>query len=250
MANKRKRRGNHKGKILTDYKKVGSKLIPPLLQLPMVQETSFVDKTLPNLIWMSAIFLRAQDKIAVDTIMDFIVRSTELLGDDNHLDLAFLDAFSELSKEQKKTIYDEFKDSDTLDFICDNVAHQHFLIDDYPLAFLFDDFVFGVDREEAIESLKEDVGALLDRYSPHSVKVQATAFISMNASGRCLLSSEMNLPDFNSIFINPYSEESRRVGGFVRANLNAMAGMRQSQNQVSVWPEYFWEKSYFLAKCE
>lgn len=250
MAYKRKKRGNHKGKVLTDYKKVGSKLIPPLLQLPMVQETSFVDKTLPNLIWMSAIFLRAQDKIAVDMIMDFIVRSTELLGDDNHLDLAFLDAFSELSKEQKKLIYEEFKGSDTLDFICDNIAHQHFLFDDYPLDFLFDDFAFGVDREEAIDNLKEDVGALLDRYNSHSVKVQAIAFLSMNASGRCHLSSEMNVPDFNSVFIDPESEESRRLGGFVRANLNTIAGMRQSQNQESVWPDFFWKKAYFLGECE
>lgn len=250
MANKRKRRGNHKGKVLTDHKKVGNKLIPPLLQFSMVQETSFVDQTLPNLIWMSAIFLRASDHIAVDMIMDFIVRSQKLLGDEFHSDLAFLDVFSELSIEQRKAIHQELKGSDTLDFICENIAHQYYLIDGYPLGFLFEDFVFGVDREEAIESLKEDVSALLDRNSPHATKIQATTLISMNASGRLHLNSDMILPDFNSVFINPDSEDTKRLGGFVRAHLNAIAGMRGSKNQEFSWSEIFWEKVYCLDKCE
>ena len=59
------KKSNHKGKVLQEHKKVGQKLIPPLMQLVNMKEVSFQKDTLPCLIWMSAIFLRNKDQNAV-----------------------------------------------------------------------------------------------------------------------------------------------------------------------------------------
>lgn len=42
------------------------------MQIPKMQEVSFMDELLPCLIWMSALYLRAGNRIATDTILEFI----------------------------------------------------------------------------------------------------------------------------------------------------------------------------------
>src|SRR5690606_41626673 len=43
-----------------------------------------------------------------------------------------------------------------LNFLRESLVHQHHLLKDYPLDFLFEDYAYGVDKEEALEQLKED----------------------------------------------------------------------------------------------
>ncbi|ELT7227034.1 hypothetical protein Q4K74_003644 [Vibrio cholerae] len=158
-------KGNHQGQILRDHKKVGQKFIPPLMQLPNMKETSFRDNTLPCLIWLSAIFLRNPDRQSVHYVIEFLVKCKDIL--------------------------DGIENQAMLNFLRESLVHQHQLLENYPLDFLFEDYAYGVDKEEALEQLKEDVSALLDRYTMHSTKVQTTAFVSMTATGKLFLSSAM-----------------------------------------------------------
>lgn len=242
-------KGNNQGQVLRDHKKVGQKFIPPLMQLPNMKETSFRDNILPCLIWLSAIFLRNPDRQSVHYVIEFLIKCKGILNDDKSPALVFLNNFDKLTAEQKGRISEGIEDQAMLNFLRESLVHQHHLLEDYPLGFLFEDYVYGVDREEALEHLKEDVSALLDRYTMHSTKVQTTAFVSMTATGKLFLSSAIVLPDFNSIFTAPDSDESKRVASFVRANINAGAGFQDAERGENEWSKSFWSQCFDLEAC-
>ena len=241
-------KGNHQGRVLTDHKKVGKKLIPPLMQIPNVREVSYRDNMLPNLVWVSAIFLRNPDKKSVHCIVDFLIRCKEVLADDNLPALIFLNNFDKLRSEQKSKILESLKDRSMLNFIRENLTHQFNLFDNYPLSFLFDGYS-GLNKENDLNKLKEDVAALLDRHTLHSTKVQTTAVVSMMATGKLILPSSIYLPDFNSIFTSPNSHESQRVASFVRASLNNNDMFEDTENNMHDWSKSFWKQSFALEGC-
>lgn len=240
---------NHKGTVLKDHKKVGQKLIPPLMQLPNLKEMSFKDNTLPTLIWLSAIFLRSSDRTAVNNIIEFCIDCKKILDNDASPPLAFMNNFDKLQDEDKTKILDKLRMSPRLAFLRAQLCHQHHLLAGYPLSFLFEDYRYGVDRAEALDMLKEDVSALLDRYSLHATKVQTTVMISMTATGKLFFGPNIDIPDFNAVFLEPESDEGRRVASFVRANLNAGAGFQDLEGGSNTWSKSFWQQAFSMESC-
>lgn len=243
------KKGNKPREVLQDHKKVGRKLIPPLMQLPNLKEVSYRENTLPCLIWVSAIFLRSHDKDAVHKIVNFLIQCKEILDDEKSPALIFLNNFDKLNDEQKSRILNNFNDDNLLEFLRSNLVHQFNLLEKYPLAFLFEGYKYGIEREEFIDMLKEDVDSLLDRYSLHSTKVQTTAFVSMTATGKLFINSNIELPDFNSIFAAPESDESKKVASFVRTNMIAGAGFGDTEGGENAWADEFWRQVFILEKC-
>lgn len=248
-GDKNKQKGKSNTQVLSDHKKEGKRLIPPIMQLPMMQMVSFRDKTMPCLIWLSALFVRIPDREAVQKSLDLITRCHEVLGEEAAIPpLVFLNSFSQLSDAQREEIASDQKVRDIADFLWLKIAHQILLFKDHPLAFLFSSYKLELPTELAIEHLKEDVIGLLDRYSHHATKVQVTALVANIASGKMVISSRINLPNFDVIFTAPESDEAKRVAGFARANLNAEAGIRTKEGNS--WATSFWKNAFYLEGCE
>jgi hypothetical protein len=238
-----------KNDILSDHKKIGTKLVPPFKYKTNIQEISFRDSTLPSLIWFSAIFLRESDRSAVNNLIEFIIKCNEILGDDQSPTLAYLNNFNKLRKNQKNLILEGIKETKYYDFLIKNLKHQYALLSDYPLAFLFEGQEIRESKEDSLVKLKEDVSGLLDRYSGHSTKVQTTVFVSMTATGKLLLHPDIELPDFNAIFTEPTSDEARHVGSFVRAGINAGHGFGDAEGGENSWSTSFWEQVFKMESC-
>lgn len=238
------KKSNHKGKILQDHKKVGQKLIPPLMQLVNMKEVSFQKDTLPCLIWMSAIFLRNKDQKAVHNIVDFLTKCADFSEEDESFNFALFNDFNKLNFAEKQRIINVLS-LDLLSFMRKSLEHQYLLFNNYPLAFIFDGYTCKVDKERAIELLKEDVSSLLNRYSMHSTKVQTTVVYSMALAGKIVLSSNIDIPNFNSIFIEPESLESQKVASFVRSILN----LGNLCNEDNSWSKLFWQQCFDMEGC-
>ncbi|WP_157847497.1 hypothetical protein [[Mannheimia] succiniciproducens] len=199
---------------------------------------------------MSAIFLRQSNIESVRNIIDFIVRCKSILGKDEgeNASWAFLNNFNILSEDEKEKIKMNLSE-DVINFLRLSLEHHYLLFDDYPLAFLFKDYKCGMDRSNAINLLKEDVSALFDRYSEHSTKVQTTAFYSMAITGKIVLNASMNIPDFNSIFSDPESDEAKIVAAFVRSSLNVGNDIISSSNGKNDWSKSFWKQCFDMEEC-
>lgn len=237
-----------KNRVLQDHRKEGKKLIPPLPRLLDLKEISFQDSILPDLVWVSTIFLRNTDKQAVETIITFLEESEEILKNDQPPPLIFLSSFDKLSCDQKTKIVREIKDKKILEFLRNNLAHQQKLLSDYPLGFIFNDQMDCADKEEALKYLREDVSALLDRCSFHSTKVQTTAIYSMGITGKLRLTSNITPPDLNSIFTSPESDESKRAAAFARSVLTAQAELQNAEGR-EIWSNKFWKQCFSLEAC-
>ena len=125
--------GNHQHNVLRDHKKVGKRFIPPLLQIPNMQETSFRDNVLPCLVWVSAIFLRNKDRTAVHNVIQFLIKCGEILHDEKSPPLVFLNNFNRLTQGQKQSIKAGVESEPFYTFIRSNVAHQEAIFKDYPI---------------------------------------------------------------------------------------------------------------------
>lgn len=238
-----------KKRVLADHKKVGKRLIPPLMQLHNVKLISFQTTTLPCLIWVSAILLRNPDREAVHYIVEFLIMCKEILADDQLPPLVLLSTFDQLNQQQQSKLVSNIKDKEMLDFFQNSLVHQFSLLKNHPLSFLFDSSHHNVDRERALIELKEDVAGLLDRRSPHSTKVQTTAFASMAATGKVVFSSKIELPDFNAVFTDYDSDESKRAAAFVRASINASPHFEGHEDTGSEWSRSFWKQTFEMEQC-
>lgn len=59
----------------------------------------------------------------------------------------------------------------------------------------------------------------------------------------------MDIPDFNSLFDAPDSEEAKKAAGFVRNSVKQeyMFGLHGYDNS---WTKSFWNQSYYLDDCD
>lgn len=218
------------------------------MRLPNLVETSFRDSKVPELIWISALFNWAQDKAAVDSVVEFQITCQKAIATDDAPPLSFLSNFDRLSASQKKAIISDPECRKWIMFLQKELWHQHALLDRYPLAFIFPDR-HEFDRTEAIDRLKQDVHGILDRYSHHATKVQTTAVVAMMASGKMFIHESIDFPDPNSILTNPESPEARRVASFVRASLNAGTNMDTNEGIANRWADDFWSQTFKLDGC-
>lgn len=242
----RKRKGQKR--VLSDHKQVGRRLVPPMMQIQNVQTFSFVDSLLPDLVWLSALFLRCDDRVAVDQSIEFLRMCHEVLSREDAPALAHFRNFLRLSEDEKAAIRREADTRGHRQFLCEQLGHQHRLMTNYPLAFLFDEPVDVSEREMDIDLLSADVDALLDRYSQHATKVQTTAFVALMATGKLHISSEIDMPDPNSIFTDPDSPEAQRVASFVRANTNSGI-FSHGEDASNDWAAHFWKEAHSLRGC-
>lgn len=237
-----------KKKVLADHRRQGRRLVPPIMALPNLVETSFRDQMLPELIWISALFNSASDKIAATCPIEFQRACQKAVGREVVPTLSYLSNFNRLNDEQKSLIRSSSECAELIEILQDHLWHQNALLDRFPLGFIFEGREIE-DPDEAIERLKQDVAVLLDRYSYGSTKIQTTAVIGMMATGKIHIARSIDLPDPNCIFINPDSEDSKRVASFVRAFLNAGKGMDVDGEYSRDWCDDFWLQAYRLEGC-
>ncbi|WP_394374945.1 hypothetical protein [Stutzerimonas frequens] len=241
--NAKKRKG-----VLSDHYRKGKRLIPPLMRIGNIQETSFKELMIPELVWMSAIFNRASDRSAVEGVIDFQIACREALDSADAPHLSFLSNFNRLSDTQREKILLSEKCQKILPFLRHELWHQNAVFDSYPLSFIFSDRP-EYDRSLALERLKLDVDSLLDRYTPHSAKVQTTAVVAMIATEKMFLDEQIDLPDPNTIFTSPGSDDAKRVASFARATLNAGSSFVEGQAEAEKWVSAFWTTCFFLEGC-
>ncbi len=235
-------------KILDGYKRDGKRLIPPMMLLPNMVETSFRDSKIPELIWMSGLFGQLDTKSAVNVIVEFIIECDKAIYPEIIKPLAFLSNFQALTESQKQKIQEHPGCNKYIPIISMNLGYQNYLFDDYPLAFIFPK-PNDVIRSEAINQLKIDVAKLLDRNSFDAMKVQTAALVSMMATNKMIIGKGVGMPDLNMIFTEPESSEGRMAASLVRASLNAGASLNISEDIGRKWVESFWITAYDFEGC-
>lgn len=236
--------------MFSGYMRKGKRFIPPIYRLPEVVENNFREEKIPELCWVSSLFLQLPGNQAIELVVEFIKACEHRLGKDSTKPLVFISNYFALSREQIADLTSDSRCQVLFPILGQFLRHHISLLEGYPLAPLVP--LESNSRKDAheVEQLKSDVGELLNRRCHHATKVQATVLISLMATGRLHISSHTPSPDINAIFASPGSEEAVKAAGFVRSTLNAGSEFYVHRDRSEIWQKTFWSQTYRLAPCE
>ncbi|MEZ5529841.1 MAG: hypothetical protein R3E57_07900 [Porticoccaceae bacterium] len=235
-----------KKEVLKGYKKKGAKFIPPMMQIGNIQEVSYLNDALPNLIWMGLVIERYGYRKGVQLIIDFVSIAYEKCADKNG-NFSYLCYYSKLDLSLKSSIYFELRHKGILYPLQEALAPLSCLFRFFPALFLKPDF--KVDKTPLISRLKTTMKQSMNRYSKMATAIQVTAFYNLAANGKLHIASHIDVPDPNSIFTAPDSDEANRAASFARSNMNTELGFRMDEISEG-WVRDFWLQIYKLESCE
>ncbi|MCU7797533.1 MAG: hypothetical protein KZQ75_10415 [Candidatus Thiodiazotropha sp. (ex Myrtea spinifera)] len=242
----RKQGSKHKKKILSGHKRVGKRFIPPMKQIPMATDTSYITDMLPELIWIGLINER------VGYVRGAGIIEKVFLTVDTHKEkgqegnFALLSSFNKLTTNQKIAITGELHGLGILDIIQHSVAPLVLLYNDCPFRFLGPPTT-SYSQEDLIEILKQCTKKVIDRYATAGIVLYGSMLLARLVTKTIHFPADMDLPDFNSVINSPGSEEAKRAAGFMRANGLAEFGMMKINNK---WAKHFWDHNFELSPCE
>ena len=96
-----------------------------------------------------------------------------------------------------------------------------------------------------VAEIKDLLRRSYDRHDKLALIIQATTVALELRSGHLLIAKDMEIPDLNSIFDYPNSEESKHAAGFVVTTCGNLTGMmaeriRDTETPPFRWQRYFW----------
>lgn len=235
-----------KKKILEGHKRVGKRFIPPMMQIPTMRSTSYVNDMLPELIWIGLLNEKVGYVRAARIIEEIFLAADEVRYSAQQGNFALISTFGFLNQEQKDKFKSAITEKGLLDLIRNSLAPLILLYDGCPLKFLgLPTVVFQ--KEELISSIKKCVGRAIDKYDTPGIVLYGAMLLSRLVTGKIHFPAGMVLPDFNAVIDSPNSEEAKLAAGFMRANALAEFGMLDVD---STWAKYFWNRGGELSPCE
>ena len=238
----------NKKTILEGYKKIGSKFIPPMMQLPNWSEISYINLMLPEIIWMGLINdeFGCLDGISLST--NLANRAFELKKSHKHINFALVSNFSLLSNEKKIELIKGLEESSEIGRYRRALLPLIVLYEDFPLSFIGTDEE-EYEREQLIEKMKACIDRHADKYETPAMIVQANVIYIRGTNGGLRVASHLEAPDLNVLIKDPKSEAARRAGGFVR-NGAMQEFMPMGEDRYGDWSKTFWNQGYKIDKCD
>lgn len=237
---------NKKKRVLEGHKRKGARFVPPLMQIENMQEVSYINDALPNLIWMGLLFDRFGYRKGVDLSNRFVTTAYDICKNEKG-NFSYLCYYSKLDISKKAAIYRSLKSEGILYPIQDAVAPLSCLFNYFPALFLIPDF--QVDKTALVPILKRTLKEAMNRYSTMSTAIQVTTIYNLATNDKLRIASHIKVPDFDSIFTAPDSDEAKRAASFARTNLNGELGYRKDEISQG-WVRDFWLQIFRLGDCE
>ena len=234
-------------KILKNHKRIGKRFVPPLMQLD-IREASYINKLLPEIIWMGLIFDRIDYRAGINLCEKMTKLVHEIYASKKHVNFALCSSFSLLEDRQKEELISKIDDQKLLEPIQLYLAPLIVLYDNFPMSFL------GVtknkiEKEILIKRIKEGIKRYMDKYEKPGLVLQATTIYIRGITGGLFLNKDIEPPDLNSIIENPKSEPAKRAGAFVRSEV-LMEIMSSGGEPLAKWPDSFWDQGLQVDACE
>lgn len=232
--------------VLDGHKRVGKRFIPPMLQIPQLQQTSFVDDILPELVWIGLLndqfgYLRGA------RVIEQVFRCVEdLRTNEQHGNFALMSTYRVFSASQKNELAKRLDHTGAASVIRVAIAPLVILYDDCPLNF------FGppssvITEDELVARMRHCIGRTIDRYETPAVVLYGAMLIYRLVSKTINFPRDMELPNFNAVIEAPKSEEAKRAAGFMRASVMSEFGYL---NLPKAWAKHFWNRSFAISPCE
>lgn len=235
-------------RVLSGHKQIGKRFVTPFNQIELVTETRYVERIMPELLWMDMINNLHGYRRGIDLTMAFCSQVRSAIGADEFINFTVASKFSAVSVENRVRVLDTLSASGILSDLSSALAPLIRNYPSFPMTWLFgaaeDDLqsdAVGADLEQVSVSVKR----IIDKYTYPASIVQANVLVFRSMSGTLHYAEHVPVPDFNAMAENPDSEPGQRAA--TQARIGAMMDIVRDEDDA--WPRSFWNDNYRLSKC-
>ena len=228
-------------KILEGHKKVGSKFIPPIMNMGDFHEIHWVDDLVPELLWYTLLLIDVGFRRGIEVGTKTAKVAHEVYRDNSPGNFSFISLFNILNQDEKKRFIETLKARNIFDSLIKSLSPLLSLYPESPLNFL-NTFRIESSEEDSIKKIKAAVDNTFDRRSQISSIIQSNVEFVSRMIGKVHYHVNIDVPDFNKIITDFESEEGQRASSFARMGVNPLFG-RMQEELTNKWAKYFWNQS-------
>ena len=231
--------------MLEDYKKVGATFVPPALhRLGPLDYISYLNQTLPQLVWWDVLIDRVSHRFAVK-VAEVIATHFKSAGSRDSW-WCFVSDYAQLSTEDIDGLRRHMENAGVLDPVLGSLADFLVLYPECPLSSLLGHPPTGVVDAGYLSHFEDRLDVLRDKRSRSAVLVQAQAIYMGFVLGKLHVKSGLALADFPEVEHYPETDLSKKVGASICAMVNMLAGRMLPGYSEDAWVQYFWRRSLEL----
>ena len=201
---------------------------------------------LPELIWVGLI----NDNIGYvkgARLIEKIFIAVDEVGEKGAQgNFAYASSYGKLQDEEKNALVNKLSSLGILDDLRTYLAPLVLLYDEFPMRFIGPPSTV-ISNEQLVTKISSCVEKHVDKYKTPGIVLNGSVLLSRLVTRKISFSSDMDIPDFNSVIEAPESEEAKRAAGFMRANAIGEFGMLEISD---AWARYFWNRGYELSPCK
>ena len=240
---------NQRESVLSDHKRVRSKLITPFNDtFGGVRDVSWVNTMIPELLWIALLHEKHGDRRAVEIVTAFTrdVRTSSAVTSQRIW--AAAGAFAYLPERMLADLMAERADLYAND-LRSALAPLAGWYPSHPLNGLYAGRV-PEPSPPTLLHLRRIVASMFDRAARNPMMVQATAIWLAFDSGILKVAEGLALAQFPKVEEYPSTEISVRVGASIRSSLNMFFGDGEPMSSSGTWPPAFWNRGLEIQPCE
>ena len=232
--------------MLDSHERIGKRLIPPLARLGSLNEVSWIDRLLPELLWIG--LLNAEHGLATGArVCAEVARAAkaELEVSNKKAFLCLTSSFALFTQGQMARIREELESARVLSDLQVAVSPLCVVYPKCPLAGLTRQ---TAEIESATTKIRETLPLLFDRWNEAATFMQIHAVYMTFVQGRLYVSRETSFANFPAVEAYPRTEESRQIAAGCRGFTNVLVNDALNDSE-RFWPGYFWNRGLELEEC-
>jgi hypothetical protein len=236
-------------KVLSDHKKIGKKFVPPLLATGVMQEVSWTQMMVPDLIWIALVHDRFGKQKGTEIVRIFSENAKSIFN--NKLwNYCTISSYEISSQDELYKFHDSLVKNGILFILQDTLQNFIEMYPKCPLKFIFGDrnIQTVVDVKFIIE-YKGILTKLLDKISVESTFVIGNVIYSMLVNDRLKIPINSVMARLPELKEYPNTEISKMIASSNRAMINLLFG-DTIYNQKNNWIKYFWNRNIEIEGCK
>lgn len=222
-------------RILTDHKKKGKKLIPPLAEFG-IGDYSYVTEGIPQIIWLALINKYYGLEQGTDLVLKFVKLIDNLeIKKEVPYNLSW---FSSLSPKDAEYIKIRLIETKVFDKI--NIALSP-LLNVYPECPINNIFSNEEYTQNDILTIKEILMSLYNKKGKESTFALGSVLYVMGMCKKLRIVKNSALADLPELIDYPNTEKSKIIASSIRATTNVLLNSNSIENS-QIWVSYFWNR--------
>ncbi|MFT6867725.1 MAG: hypothetical protein ACJA08_002569 [Cyclobacteriaceae bacterium] len=228
-------------KILSDHKKKGKKIIPPLMTLPNFKENSYVDLIIPEIIWMAILNENLGIQRGTELSVDLVKSASSNSSGSFHF--SFISSYELLNQDEKNRIIEDLKDHGSLDLLRSTLTNFLSIYPNCPLNFLLENK--NPSQNFSTQDVKGVLQLLYDKMGRTSTFAMGNVIYHMFCLEKLVVVDKSAMSELPKLVDYPKTEISKLIASSIRASIHAIFNetFHHSKNH---WNSYFWNRGHEL----